>query len=197
MRYSPDSIEKVIEVLSSLPTIGKKTAQRLTYHILRQSDEFAQSIADSVTQMKKNIKLCSTCYNYTDSDPCPICKSHKRHRETICVVEEPGDVNSIEKTGEYFGLYHVLHGVLNPLEGITQDDIRIKELVPRVKDIDEIILAINPSVEGEVTMHYISKILKPFEVNITKIASGVPIGSSLEYADEATISRALEGRIKI
>ena len=197
MKYTSESIEKAIEALSSLPTIGRKSAQRLTYFLLRQNDEYIENFTGSIKELKKNVKLCSECFNYTETDPCPVCASKKRDDSIICVVEEPVDINLIEKTEEYFGKYHVLHGVLNPLEGITQEDLKIKELVGRAKDASEIILAINPSVEGEVTMHYIAKLLKPFDVKITKIASGVPIGSALEYADEATISRALEGRTAI
>lgn len=197
MKNTSESIERVVEQFSTLPTIGKKTAQRLTFYLLRQSDEFVNKFAESMILLKQNVKFCSNCFNYTENDPCNICTSKKRDEKTICVVEEPADINVIEKTGEYFGTYHVLHGVLNPLEGISENDIKIKELVSRAVNAEEIILAINPSVEGEVTMHYIAKILKPFEIKITRIASGVPIGSALEYSDEATIARAMEGRIAI
>jgi recombination protein RecR len=195
MQYTSESIQKTIEAFSSLPSIGRKTAQRLVFHILRQPDEYTEQFASALKDLKSNVKFCSTCFNYTDSDPCPICSSNKRDRGVICVVEEPNDVIAIEKTNEYFGYYHVLHGVLNPLEGITADDLKIKELVSRINEIDEVILALNPSVEGEVTTQYISKLLKPFEIRITRIASGIPLGSALEFSDEATLSRALESRI--
>ncbi len=195
MIYTSDSIEKGVEMFSSLPTIGRKTAQRLTYYMLKQSGEFSEKFAESIVELKRRVKFCSVCFNYTESDPCPICASHKRDRTTICVVEQPSDVLAIEKTNEFFGLYHVLHGVLNPLEGITPNELKIKELIERSTEAQEIILALNPSVEGEVTTQYIGKILKPLEVKVSRIASGVPMGSALEFSDEATLSRALEGRI--
>lgn len=197
MIYSSQSIQKAIESFASLPSIGRKTAQRLVFHILRQPDEYSEQFADAILHLKRNVKLCSICFNYTDVDPCPICSSFKRDKSTICVVEEPNDVLAIEKTNEYFGFYHVLHGVLNPLEGINADDLKIKELVARVNSTDEIILAINPSVEGEITTQYLSKILKPFEIKISRIASGIPLGSALEFSDEATLSRAIESRIQL
>jgi recombination protein RecR len=194
MIYSSDSIEKLVEVFSSLPTIGKKTAQRLTYFLLKQPDEFKERFADALLGLK-NVTYCSKCFNYTDNDPCSICSSVKRHDNVICVVEEPNDVLAIEKTGEYFGLYHVLHGTLNPLEGITAADLKIKELLSRLQEIDEVILAINPSVEGEVTIQYLTKLIKPLDIKISRIASGIPMGSDIEFADEATLTRALEGRV--
>lgn len=197
MQYTSESIQRAIEAFASLPSIGRKTAQRLVFHILRQPEEYSQQFAESIIHLKQNINLCSICYNYTESDPCPICSSFKRDSSTICVVEEPNDVMAIEKTNEYFGLYHVLHGVLNPLEGINPDDLKIRELISRVNDAREIILAINPSIEGEVTTQYLSKILKPFDVKITRLASGIPLGSALEFSDEATLSRALESRITL
>lgn len=197
MIYTSESIEKIVEMFSALPTIGRKTAQRLCFYLLRQPEEFAEKFAAALLELKKNVKLCSSCYNYTETDPCPICSSQKRHGDTICVVEEPNDVMAIEKTGEYFGMYHVLHGSLNPLEGVGAEDIKIRELLSRLADVKEVILALNPSVEGEVTAQYLAKIIKPLEIKITRIARGLPIGSDLEFADEATISRALEGRIEI
>jgi len=194
MVYSSDTIEKIVKIFNSLPSIGRKTAQRLTYYLLRQPDEFIQSFSDSLIELKNNIKLCSSCFNYTEADPCPICSSGKRARNIICVVEEPNDVLAIEKTDEFKGLYHVLHGVINPLEGITQNHIKIKELLRRLNGVEEVILAINPSVEGEVTTQYIAKLLKPLEIKTTRIARGLPIGSDLEFADDATISKALEER---
>ncbi len=197
MRYTSESIEKVVEMFNSLPSVGKKTAHRLTFFLLKQSDDYIQKFSDSLINLKKNVRFCSKCFNYTENDPCNICTSSKRDESVICVVEQPYDINVIEKTGDYFGSYHVLHGVLNPLEGITENDIKIKELVGRAANASEIILAINPSVEGEVTMHYIAKLLKTFDVKITRLASGVPIGSSIEFSDEATIARAFEGRTEI
>lgn len=197
MQYTSESIQKAIEAFASLPSIGRKTAQRLVFHILRQPDEYSEQFADSIIHLKQNVKFCSVCFNYTESDPCHICSSFKRDKSTICVVEEPNDVIAIEKTNEYFGSYHVLHGVLNPLEGINPEDLKIRELIARVNDASEIILAINPSVEGEVTTQYLSKILKPFEVKVTRLASGIPLGSALEFSDEATLSRALESRITL
>lgn len=197
MNYSSDSIEKAIEIFSSFPSIGKKTAQRLTYFLLRQHDDFAEKMAKVIIDLKQNVKFCSTCLNYTEIDPCPICSSTKRDRTVICVVEEPNDVVSIEKTNDYFGLYHVLHGVMNPLDGISQDDIKVVELISRLKNVDEVIFALNPSVEGELTTHYIAKMIRPFGIKISRIASGVPMGSSLEFSDDATIARAIEGRIAI
>lgn len=197
MQYTAEAIEKVVEMFSSLPSIGRKTAQRLAFYILRQDEQFANDFANSIKEMKRSVTFCSTCYNYTEVDPCPICSSHKRNIEIICVVEEPNDVLAIEKTNDFFGQYHVLHGVLNPLEGITQDDIKIKELLSRLNDVKEVILALNPSVEGEVTTQYISKLIKPLEIKVTRIANGIPVGSSLEFSDELTLSRALDARIEI
>lgn len=197
MIYTSQSIEKVSELFASLPSIGRKTAQRLTFHLLRQSDEFVESFSQSLLELKSNVKLCSTCYNYTESDPCSICSSIKRDRTSICVVEEPNDVVVIEKTHDFYGLYHVLHGVMNPLDGVTQDDLKIKELIGRLDGVEEVILALNPTVEGELTTHYIAKLLKAVGIKVTRIASGVPMGSALEFTDEATISRALVSRIAV
>ena len=197
MIYTSETIEKIVGLFSSLPTIGRKTAQRLTYYLLRQPEEFVNEFSEALLLLKKNIKYCSICLNYTEVDPCPICSSSKRNSALLCVVEEPNDVVAIEKTGEFTGLYHVLHGVLNPLEGITQNHIKIKELLERLENVTEVILALNPSVEGEVTTQYIAKLIKPLAIKTTRIARGLPIGSDLEYADEATISRALEGRIEM
>lgn len=195
--YSSNSIERLVDLFASLPTIGRKTAQRLTFYLLRQSDDFNNNFAKAINDLKKNVKLCSVCFNYTETDPCNICSSTKRDRSLICVVEEPNDVIAIEKTNEFNGLYHVLHGVINPLDGISQDDIKIKELLSRLNGTYEIILALNPSTEGELTTFYIAKMMKSLNIKVTKIASGVPMGSAIEYSDEATITRALEGRIAI
>ncbi len=195
MTYTSESIEKTVELFSSLPTIGRKTAQRLVFHLLRQPDSFVKTFSKSLIELKNNVKYCSTCFNYTEQDPCRICSSAKRDSSVICVVEEPNDVMAIEKTSEYFGLYHVLHGSLNPLEGVTPDQLKIKELLERLQGVNEIILALNPSVEGEVTTQYIAKLVQPLDIKVTRIARGIPVGSDLEFADEATISRAMEGRI--
>ncbi len=197
MVYTSATIEKSIEMFASLPSIGRKTAQRMTFHLLRQPTEFVSKFASTLIELKQNVMFCSVCFNYTDTDPCTICSSHKRDHSLICVVEEPNDVVVIEKTHDFYGIYHVLHGVMNPLEGITNNDIKIKELITRLEGVNEVILALNPTVEGELTTHYIAKILKQLDIKVTRIASGVPMGSSLEFTDEATISRALESRIAI
>lgn len=197
MIYTSDSIEQLADMFASLPTIGRKTARRLAFHVLKQPREFSEKFASALIELKDKVKFCSTCFNYTESDPCPICSSEKRNTRVICVVEEPTDVFAVERTHDYFGLYHVLHGIINPLEGITQNDIKIRELVERSVECEEVILALNPSAEGEVTSLYIAKLLKPLNVKVSKIASGIPIGSSLEFSDEATLSKAIEGRISL
>lgn len=197
MLYTSESIEKVVAAFSKLPSIGKKSAQRLTYFMLRQDEKFIDEFSQALNDLKSKVRLCSVCFNYTDADPCPICSANKRDRSVICVVEEPNDVLAIEKTNEFSGLYHVLHGVINPMDGVGANDLKIKELVNRIGDVKEVILAINPSIEGEVTTQYIAKVLKPLDVKITRIASGIPLGSSLEWTDEATLTRAIEGRITL
>lgn len=197
MKYTSESIERVTDLFSNLPTIGRKTAHRLTLFLLRQPVEFIEKFAQSIVELKNNVKYCSQCYNYTEVDPCPICSSAKRDNSVLCVVEEPNDVMAIEKTNEFQGIYHVLHGVINPLDGINPDDLKIRELIARIANVDEVILAISPSVEGEVTTQYLAKLLKPLNVKITRIARGVPVGSTLEFTDEATLTRALIGRIEI
>jgi recombination protein RecR len=195
MDYSSQSIGQAVEYFSSLPSIGKKTAQRLVFHLLRQEGAFIENFSKSIASLANDVVFCSTCFNFTEYDPCPICSSEKRKNNLICVVEQPSDITLIEKTGEYFGRYHVLHGLIDPLGGISPDLIKLKELVGRMGSVDEVILALNPTVEGEITIQYLSKILKPLGIKITKIASGIPIGSSLEFTDQATLSKALEGRI--
>ncbi len=198
MIYTSESIERVVEYFSNLPSIGRKTAYRLTMFLLNQNSDFIEKFAQSLINLKQNIKYCSQCYNFTELDPCPICRSEKRNKSIICVVEEPADVNAIEKTNEYHGLYHVLQGVINPLENISPDDLKIRELLQRIKsDTEEVILALNPSTEGEVTTQYLTKILKPLGIKVTRIARGVPMGLSLEFADEATLSRAIQGRVEV
>ena len=202
MLYTSEAIETAVESLSSLPTIGRKTAQRLALHLLRQPKEDVEKLAHALLAMKEKVRYCSECCNLTESDPCAICLSPKRNRSLICVVEEPNDLFAIERTREYFGLYHVLHGSLNPLEGVGPNDIKMKELLVRMgareegDEVEEIILAMNPNVEGEVTTQYMVKLLKPLGVKVSRLARGIPMGSDLEFADEATVSRALQGRVE-
>jgi len=198
MIYTSKSIEKIVELFSALPTIGRKTAQRLAFFLLKQDDKFIGQFSEALIELKKNVKFCSVCFNYTETDPCPICSSAKRDNSIICVVEEPNDVLAIEKTNEFNGYYHVLHGTLNPLEGVSVQDLKIRELISRMGNgVQEVILALNPTIEGEVTTQYITNSIKPLGKKITRIARGVPIGSDLEYADEATLSRALQGRVEV
>lgn len=197
MDIPSSSIEKMVQMFNTLPSIGKKTAQRLTFHLLRQSEEYAGEFAASILALKSNVKLCSSCFNYTDNDPCVICASEKRNGRLLCVVENPSDLITIEKTNEFYGKYHVLHGLINPLENIGPEDVKIKELVARAGGAEEIILALSPGVEGEVTAQYIYKMLSPLGMRVTKIASGIPVGSTLEFTDHATLSMALQGRIEL
>jgi len=195
MPYPSQLLEKAVELLSALPGIGRRTAQRLTFFLLRQPNEFVEELAQTLRALKQQIRYCSQCYTFTESDPCPICASDRRDRSLICVVEDPTDVLAIERTGEYRGLYHVLHGVLNPLAGIGPEELRIRELLARITpQVREVILALSPTVEGDVTAHYLARLLKPLGVRVSRIAQGVPLGSALEYMDEATLSRALSGR---
>jgi recombination protein RecR len=198
MLYTSESLEAVIEHLSRMPTIGRKTAQRIALFLLKQPREEVLAMARSLVAMKDKVQYCSSCQNITENDPCPICASPKRERATICVVEEPSDVLAVEKTNDFHGLYHVLGGVINPLDGIGPEELKIRELLARVQEgVGEVILALNPSVEGEMTTLYLAKALKHFDVKVTRIARGIPIGSALEFIDEATISRALEGRVNV
>ncbi len=189
-------VAKLIEEFSKLPGIGKKTAQRLAFYILNSKEDDAIHLAEAIIEAKKRTRYCSICSNITDVDPCNICTSPKRDKKVICVVEDPRDIVAMERTREYNGLYHVLHGAISPMEGVGPEDIKIKELLTRLQkeDIDEIIMATNPNIEGEATSMYISKIVKPLEVKVTRIAHGVPVGGDLEYADEVTLAKALEGR---
>ncbi len=198
MLSTSPSLDALISEFSRLPGIGRKTAQRLALFILKQPLSEVQQMANALLDVKQNVKSCSICGNITEQEPCTICTSPKRINGLICVVEEPNDVIAIEKTNEFKGTYHVLGGSLSPLDGVGAEDIKIRELLARVNDnIQEIILALNPNVEGEATTLYISRLLKPFGVKVTRIARGIPIGSELEYADIATVTRALEGRIPI
>ncbi len=195
MSYYSPSIEKLIESFERLPSIGHKTAARLAFHILNSSEEEANEFIHSIQNAKKNLKYCSKCYNISDTDPCPICSNTKRDENVICVVEDVRDIIAIERTHEYKGVYHVLHGSISPMNGIGPDDIKLKELLTRITpDTKEVIIATNPRVEGEATAMYISKLLKPLQVKTTRIAHGIPIGGDLEYTDEITLSKALEGR---
>lgn len=195
MNVIPKSIQDLIDELSKLPGVGSKTAQRLTFYLLRGSDQSIDALGNSVLNLKKEIKVCSVCCNYTDTDPCRICDNKSRDKSVICIVSEPLDVIAFEKTG-FGGLYHVLGGVISPVEGVGPDDLFIKQLIDRVKKerTKEIILATNPNLEGETTALYIQRLIQPFGVKITRIARGLPVGGDLEYADEVTLTRALEGR---
>ncbi|MCI9365842.1 MAG: recombination protein RecR [Clostridia bacterium] len=197
MSYYSPSIEKLIEGFEKLPSIGHKTAVRLAFHMLDASDEDVSEFINSINNAKANLKYCSQCFNITDTDPCPICASPKRDKDIICVVEDVKDVIAMERTHEFKGVYHVLHGSISPMNGIGPDEIKIKELLSRVQNnnnIKEIIIATNPRVEGEATAMYISKILKPIGIKATRIAHGIPVGGDLEYTDEVTLTKALEGR---
>lgn len=224
MQFTSESVEALVEQFAKLPTIGRKTARRLASYVLKMPREEVEAIADALLAVKDQVQRCSQCYVVTDQDPCPICRSSKRDRSTICVVEESNDVLALERTGEYKGLYHVLGGVISPLDGVGPDDLRIRELATRIDpsfentsaggngqvaeppangtehgtgdatQVHEVILAVNPNVEGDTTAYYISQLLGSFDVRVSRIARGLPIGGDLEYADEATLSRALEGR---
>ncbi|MEP0822735.1 MAG: recombination protein RecR [Ignavibacterium sp.] len=199
MAYTAESVDQLAAQFAQLPGIGRKTAYRLALYVLKMDKEEVVSLARALVNAKERIRYCSVCSNITETDPCGICSNGKRDRSVICVVEEPSDVLALEKTNEFKGLYHVLGGVLSPLDGIGPEDLRIKELLARVSSsaVDEIILAMNPNVEGEATTLYLSKLLKPLVGKVTRVARGLPVGSDLEYADEATLSRALEGRIAV
>lgn len=196
----PVTIEKLIESFAQLPGIGRKSAERIAFYILdSMNKQDAESMAASITEAKSKISFCPICQNLTDSVPCKICASENRDKTTICVVERPRDVSAIEKTNEYRGLYHVLHGALSPMDGVSPDDIKIKELLMRIADnnVKEVIMATNPTVSGTATAVYISKLLQPLGVEVTRIAHGIPVGGDLEYADEVTLIKALEGRSKM
>ena len=196
--YSP-SIEKLIESFEKLPSIGHKTAVRLAFYMLNTSEQEANEFAESIINAKKNLKLCSVCFNISDNDPCELCSDSKRDKSKICVVEDVKDIIAIEKIHEFKGLYHVLHGVISPMDGIGPDDIKVKELISRLMsgDVKEVILATNPKVEGEATAMYISKLIKPMGVKVTRLAHGIPVGGDLEYTDEFTLGKAFEGRTEL
>lgn len=195
-----DSLDSLIEELSSLPQIGRKTARRLAMFIIKQPREKVEKLSKSILDVKDKIKFCKICCNITENEICKICSSDKRDKSTICIVEEPQDVLAIEKTNEYKGLYHVLHGRISPLDGIGPEDIKLKELLERLNEsatprVEELILALNPTVEGETTILYLQKLLKPLGIKMSRIARGLPVGSDIELADEVTLAKAIEGRI--
>ncbi len=191
-----DAISRLIQELNKLPGIGPKSAQRLAYYLMRAPQEQATQLAEAILSIKQKIKLCSTCFNVTDSDLCLICRNDQRNRSQVCVVEQPQDILAIEHTGVYKGLYHVLHGAISPTEGIGANDVRIRELTSRLQDgvVKEVILATNTNLEGEQTAMYLNQLLSPLGISITRLARGLPFGTELEYADDATLTRALEGR---
>ncbi len=199
MSYYAAPVAKLIEEFEKLPGIGHKTAQRLAFHVLNLSSAKAENLANAIRDAKLKTRYCSICSNLTENDPCSICSGSARDRTMFCVVEDPRDVVAMERIREFKGLYHVLHGVISPMEGIGPEDIKIKELLHRLKEgeVREVILATNPDVEGEATAMYISKLLKPLGIKTTRIAHGIPVGGDLEYADEVTLSKALEGRREI
>jgi recombination protein RecR len=194
-----ESIEQLAEQFAQLPGIGRKTAHRLALYVVKMQREEVVTLAKALVNVKDKVRYCSVCSNITEDDPCPICANTKRDRSVVCVVEEPTDVLALERTNEFKGLYHVLGGALSPLDGIGPEDLRIRELLRRLEGatVEEIILALNPDVEGEATTLYISKLLKPLGMKVTRIARGLPVGTDLEFADEATLGRALEGRIAV
>ncbi len=196
MQYFPAALQELADQFARLPGIGGKTAQRLAFHMLGLSMDEAQEFADAIVTAKKTVHTCPVCQNLTDREICPICADEYRDHSLICVVAEPKDVIAMERSREFGGVYHVLHGVISPLNRVTQDDIRIRELLGRVAQggVREIIMATNPDTEGDATAMYISRLLRPMEIKVTRLAYGVPVGSQLEYADEVTLSRALEGR---
>ena len=199
MDYYSSQITKLIEELSKLPGVGSKSAQRLAFHIINMPQEQVASLAGAITQAKANIRYCKECYTLTDQELCPICSSDRRDHKTIMVVENTRDLAAYEKTGKFEGVYHVLHGAISPMPGIGPDDIKLKELMQRLTrdEVKEVIIATNSSLEGETTAMYISKLIKPTGIKVTRIASGVPVGGDLEYIDEVTLLRALEGRTEL
>ncbi|MDF3001665.1 MAG: recombinase RecR [Bacillota bacterium] len=196
MKHYAKPLSRLIAELSKLPGIGGKTAQRLAFHILAQDDAEANALAEAIMDAKKNMKYCSVCGNLTDVDPCSICTDQTRDRGVICVVESPRDVSAMERIREFQGLYHVLHGAISPMDGIGPEDINLKQLIIRLQqeDVREVILATNPNIEGEATAMYTARLIKPSGIKVSRIAHGVPVGGDLEYADEVTLSKAMEGR---
>jgi recombination protein RecR len=193
---TPEPVTRLIEAFAQLPGIGPKTASRLTFYLLRRPAEQSEVLADALRDLKQKIIFCGTCYNITEQSPCAICRDEGRDRSIVCVVEEPLDVLAIDRTGEYKGLYHVLHGSISPVEGIGPDELRINELMARLQDgsIGEVLLATNPNLEGEATAMYLARLIQPLGIRVTRLARGLPVGGDLEYADAVTLGRALEGR---
>ena len=191
-----EPVARLIEEFARLPGIGPKTAQRLTFHLLRAPTDQARGLAQAIMEMKEKIRFCSVCFNITEDDPCTMCRGVGRETSTICVVEEPLDIMALERTREYKGAYHVLHGAISPMEGIGPDELKIRELLGRLRDqkVTEVILATNPNLEGEATAMYLAGLLRPLGVRVTRLARGLPVGGDLEYADEVTLARALQGR---
>ena len=191
-----EAISRLVNQLSKLPGVGRKTAQRLAYHIIAQPEEQVRELAVAIYNGKKQVHFCPVCGNFTDVDPCAICSNSDRRRDVVCVVKDPRDVNAIERMRDYNGLYHVLHGVISPMDGVRPEDIRISELMQRLAsgEIKEVVLATNPDVEGEATAAYLSRLIKPMGIRVTRIAHGVPVGGELEYTDEVTLLRAFQGR---
>jgi recombination protein RecR len=190
------AVARLIQELNKLPGIGPKSAQRLAYSLLRAPEEQSQMLAEAILSLKQQTRLCSVCFNITDADPCPICRDPHRDKSEICIVEQPQDILALEHTKTYNGLYHVLHGAISPTEGVGADDIRVKELMDRLRDgsVTEIILATNPNLEGETTAMYLNKLISPLGIRVTRLARGLPFGTELEYADDVTLTRAIEGR---
>jgi len=199
MDYFPSALENLIDKFATLPGIGRKTAQRLAFFIIALPDGQAEAFADAITDAKEKVCCCTECLNLTDGELCAVCRNPRRDKDVICVVTDPKGVLAIERSHEFNGRYHVLHGVISPMNNVGPDDIRIKELITRVADgdVSEVIMATNPDTEGETTARYISRLLRPFEVKVTRLAYGIPVGGSLEFADDATLMRALEGRMEI
>ena len=199
MDYFPSALENLIDKFATLPGIGRKTAQRLAFFMISLPDEDALSFADAITVAKKNVECCAVCLNLTDGELCVVCRDSRRDAATVCVVPDPKGVLAIERSHEYSGRYHVLHGVISPMNNVGPDDIKIKELIARVSDggVEEVIMATNPDTEGETTARYISRLLHPFGVKVTRLAYGIPVGGSLEFVDDATLMRALEGRMEM
>jgi len=196
MQSSVEPVARLVEQFARLPGIGPKTAQRLTFYLLRTSEQVSFELSDAIRHMKQAVKFCSICLNITDVEPCAICRDDRRDQSMICVVEEPLDIVAVERTRGYRGLYHVLHGALSPVDGIGPEDLKITELLARLRsgEVQELILATNPNVEGETTAIYLTRLLRPLGVRVTQIARGLPVGGDLEYADEVTLARAMEGR---
>ena len=196
MSFIAEPVARLVREFSKLPGIGPKSAQRLTYYLLRSSDEEAKALAEAILVLKEQIGICSVCFNITDCDPCPICQNTERDHSIICVVEKPSDIMPLERTGKYNGVYHVLHGAISPAQGIGPEELKMKELLQRLQDdtVREVILATNPNIEGETTAIYLQRLIVPLGIRVSRLARGLPFGAELEYADDMTLSQALEGR---